>query len=163
MTGVHCVAHPFPFARLVTVLVRSDRCYRFDLAIDELWARISDVGEYRRWWPWLRSFEADALAAGEIWQCTVQPPVPYALRFGIVLDRVEEPALVTASIEGDITGVAQLDLRPVDGGSEVHLVSTLAPGNRYLRAVARVARPVVRFGHDWVLDTGARQFAQRAV
>jgi hypothetical protein len=29
--------------------------------------------------------------------------------------------------------------------------------------VARVAQPVVTFGHDWVLDTGARQFRSRAL
>jgi hypothetical protein len=42
-------------------------------------------------------------------------------------------------------------------------VSHLEPGNSLLRAVARLAAPVVRYGHDWVLDTGARQFIDRAV
>jgi hypothetical protein len=29
--------------------------------------------------------------------------------------------------------------------------------------VAGVAAPLVRRGHDWVLDTGARQFRDRAL
>ena len=34
----------------------------------------------------------------------------------------------------------------------------LSPTNGMLKTVARLARPVAQFGHDWVLDTGARQF-----
>jgi len=29
--------------------------------------------------------------------------------------------------------------------------------------VSRLAKPVARFGHDWVLDSGARQFIARAI
>ena len=36
-------------------------------------------------------------------------------------------------------------------------------GNTALRLVSRFAGPVARFGHDWVLDSGARQFIARAV
>jgi hypothetical protein len=43
------------------------------------------------------------------------------------------------------------------------LHSSLAPGNAALRLVSRFAAPIARFGHDWVLDTGARQFISRAV
>jgi hypothetical protein len=32
-----------------------------------------------------------------------------------------------------------------------------------LRAISRLARPVAAFGHDWVLDTGFRQFSARAI
>ena len=39
---------------------------------------ISEMSHYRLWWPWLRAFEAAALAEGEEWRCEVQPPVPYA-------------------------------------------------------------------------------------
>jgi hypothetical protein len=31
-----------------------------------------------------------------------------------------------------------------------------------LKTVARLARPMAQFGHDWVLDTGARQFRSHA-
>jgi hypothetical protein len=45
----------------------------------------------------------------------------------------------------------------------VTLRSSLAPGNTALQLVSRFAAPVARFGHDWVLDSGARQFIARAV
>jgi uncharacterized protein YndB with AHSA1/START domain len=143
--------------------VRSDRVYRFDVPPEDLWRRLGDVGSYRSWWPWLRRFDAAALEPGASWECAVQPPLPYVLRFTIVLDEVVEERRVGATIDGDISGTACIDIGRAGGGTELRLRSSLAPANRYLRTVARVARPVVRFGHDWVLDTGARQFRRQAL
>ena len=50
--------------------------------VEDVWSLISEVSQYRSWWPWLRAFDAVALAAGEEWRCEVQPPVPYLVRFG---------------------------------------------------------------------------------
>lgn len=148
---------------LPVVDVRSDRRYRFDTAPEDLWAALTKVEDYRHWWPWLRRFDADGFAAGERWTCVVQPPLPYSLRFDLVLDEVVEGERVTATVSGDIVGTAQLALTADGTGSEVELVSRLAPANAMLRAIAVVARPVVRFGHDWVLDTGLRQFRAAAL
>ncbi len=103
--------------------------------------------------------DADELAAGAVWRCTVQPPLPYALRFTITVDEVDAPRSASASVGGDIVGTATVTVAAhPDGGTEVRLASALSPSNPFLRGIARVARPVVRFGHDWVLDAGARQF-----
>lgn len=143
--------------------VRSDRSYRFAAPPQRLWEAMTDIGGYRGWWPWLRQFDATAFEADAEWSCVVQPPMPYAVRFTVALDEVDEPTRVRASVRGDIVGSAELTVRPAGDGSEARLVSQLAPSNGVLRAVARVARPLVRFGHDWVLDTGARQFRARAL
>ena len=145
------------------MLVRSDRRYRFEASPEELWERFGDVSAFRSWWPWLRRFDAAALAPGERWGCTVQPPLPYTLRFTITIGEVEELRRIEASVAGDIHGTATLEVAEVDDGAEIHLRSQLAPSNRYLRTVAKVAAPVVRFGHDWVLDMGARQFRTKAL
>jgi uncharacterized protein YndB with AHSA1/START domain len=141
----------------------SDRRYRFAVRPDVLWAALDATGDYRRWWPWLRAFEADGVRAGERWSCTVRPPLPYTLQFTIHLDDVEPPRLITAHVTGDIAGEARVEITPDRDGCAVRLTSRLAPGNRAFAVVARVAQPVVRRGHDWVLDTGAAQFASRAV
>jgi hypothetical protein len=147
--------------------------YPLPLGREEVWAQISQVSNYRVWWPWLRAFEASALAEGEEWRCEVQPPVPYPVRFRVRIEHVEAPALVRARVLGDVVGLAQLTLEDADAGgtagAEVGagciatLRSSLAPGNTALRLVSRFAGPVARFGHDWVLDSGARQFIARAV
>ncbi len=157
--------------------------YPLPLGRAEVWAQISQVSSYRDWWPWLRRFEASALAEGEEWRCEVQPPVPYPVRFRVAIEHIEAPALVRARVLGDVVGVAELTLEDADAGGAAGaedeaetdveaeagagciaaLRSSLAPGNTALQLVSRFAGPVARFGHDWVLDSGARQFIARAV
>ncbi|HVX22951.1 MAG TPA: SRPBCC family protein [Acidimicrobiales bacterium] len=142
----------------------SDRRYRFPADRAAVWAAIGSVDRYRAWWPWLRRFQAGDLAAGQVWDCQIQPPMPYLLRFTVTLQQVEAASLVEATIDGDVRGTARLDLADAAGGGcHVRLRSSLVPSNRTLRTVARVARPVAQFGHRWVLDTGARQFQARAL
>lgn len=130
---------------------------------DRLWERFRAVDEYSRWWPWLRSFEATALVEGEAWRCTVQPPLPYRVRFTIRLDAVRPCEHVEATIAGDIRGAASLIVSPHPSGSMLRLRSDLTPDSRHLRLAARILPPVVRAGHRWVVDTGARQFTQHAL
>lgn len=140
--------------------IASDRSYGFTADAAELWAAIAAVERFPQWWPWLRRFEAQALERGDVWQCTVQPPLPYSLSFSVSLDDVAEGERVSATISGEIEGTATLTIEPADQGCRARLTSTLAPSSRFLQAIALVARPVVSLGHDWVLDTGARQFRQ---
>jgi uncharacterized protein YndB with AHSA1/START domain len=149
--------------RVGAVRFDSDRRYQLAVAPAELWAALARVEDYQGWWPWLRAFDAAGLEGDDVWHCHVQPPVPYRVRFSVALDEVRAPHSVRATISGDVVGEARLEIAEHPGGSEARLVSSLEPGNGFLRAVARLAAPVVRFGHDWVLDTGARQFIDRAV
>jgi uncharacterized protein YndB with AHSA1/START domain len=139
--------------------------HRYVIPLDprSVWDLISQVDAYRRWWSWLRVFEATDLAAGDEWRCEVQPPVPYPVRFRVGLEEVEAPSVIRARVSGDVVGTAMLTLEDDDVGCVACLHSSLAPGNSTLRLVSRLASPVARFGHDWVLDSGARQFVARAV
>lgn len=145
------------------MLVATDR--RFDLPVPPaaLWAQVSRVERYPEWWPWLRRFEGSALAAEQVWQCTVQPPLPYSVSFAVHLEAVDAPVSARAQVSGDIEGWAELSISACPAGSEVRLRSSLAPSNGYLRLATRLAGPVVRFGHDWVLASAVRQFEARAL
>ena len=143
--------------------VRSDRRYRFPVPPDQVWSAATAIDSYTTWWPWLRRFDADAFRAGAVWSCVVKPPLPYAVAFTVTLDEVVPVGFVRASIAGDVTGSAEIVIAEAPGGSEARLVSELAPGSSLLEMLARAARPVVRLGHDWVLDTGARQFRAGAL
>lgn len=143
--------------------IHSDRRDAFEVPPEELWAAMSEVGCFRGWWPWLRELDASALEPGAIWSAVVQPPLPYRLRFDVHILDVVALASVTAKVTGDIEGSARLDIAATPSGSELHLVSELAPTNAVLRTVAALAGPVARFGHEWVLDTGLRQFRDQAL
>ena len=142
---------------------RSDQRHRFDAAPDELWAAIACVDRYREWWPWLRRFDADGLSTGDVWAATVQPPLPYRVSFDLHLIEVDAPRVVAADVTGDVEGSARLEVFPVDAGSELHFTSELTPANSVLRAVTRLASPLARYGHEWVLNTGLAQFRARAL
>ncbi len=140
----------------------TDRRYQLPMTPAEVWAAVTQVDDYQTWWPWLRQFDAEDLAGDAVWRCLVQPPLPYSVRFDVALDEVRAPTTVRASITGDVVGDAHLEISAHPGGSEARLVSNLEPGNGFLKAVARLAAPLVRYGHDWVIDSGARQFVDRA-
>ena len=91
------------------------------------------------------------------------PPLPYVVRFTLELVDVEPPKRC-----GPWSGAMSWATRWAGDRRErhrcrLHLVSDLAPGNSALQIIAAAARPVVRRGHDWVLDTGAEQFVERAL
>jgi hypothetical protein len=135
--------------------------------VAELWQRLQRVDAYTTWWPWLREFDGRSLAAGQVWTCAVQPPLPYAVRFTVAFDDVVDGEHIAATIGGDVGGTATLQLLAggdaVDGApdhSRLRLTAELAPQKRSMLVLSFAARPLVTFGHHWVLDTGARQFAQ---
>jgi uncharacterized protein YndB with AHSA1/START domain len=128
-----------------------------------VWEAMADVGSYRHWWPWLRAFDARALASGDEWRCTVRPPLPYTVSFVIAFEDVVVEEHVVARVTGDIAGTAELTLHGVDGECEVVVRSDLEPRSGFLRVLATTLPPVARFGHDWILTTGAAQFESRAL
>lgn len=148
---------------LVSVEIRSDHTHRFEASAADVWEAIGRTDQFRQWWPWLRRFDAEGLVEGDRWQCTVQPPLPYALRFSITLDEVEPNVRAAATVGGDISGAAELTVTPTDVGCELRLLSTLRPDNRALEVVSNLAPWMARFGHDWVIRTGLAQFRRRAL
>jgi hypothetical protein len=143
----------------------SDRDWSFDVDAGTLWDRFSDIDRYESWWPWLHSFDPDGgFAPGARWSCVVVPPLPYRVHFTVELDRIEVGRRVEATVTGDVRGAAVLEVHDgADGGSRARLRSELAPAHPVLRSVGRVARPMVEWGHDWVLDQGRHQFVTRAL
>ncbi len=144
------------------VEVRSDRSFPFEVGPGALWSALTRVDRYRLWWPWLRRFEADSFAPGERWRCAVRSPLLYPVRFDVMLEEVVAGRWATARVAGDIAGHARIEVTPDGDGSRLRLVSTLAPEAWLLRAIARLAPPVARFGHDRLLDTAVGQFGARA-
>ncbi len=145
-------------------MIRSDRRITFGVPPAEVWEALTRTGMYTTWWPWLRRLDAVGLVAGDVWACHVQPPLPYSLRFTITLDEVVAGRSVRATVAGEIVGSAFVELCAAGGATTVvHFVSDLAPAAGMLRAFAAVARPLVTWGHDWVIDQGIGQFRAGAL
>jgi uncharacterized protein YndB with AHSA1/START domain len=145
------------------VRLRSDQRHHFDATPDQLWTAMTSTDRFRSWWPWLRRFDASGVARGDVWTATVQPPLPYRVSFDLLLTEVRPPHLVAVDVTGDIEGSARLEVRQNASGSELHFTSELTPTSSLLRTVARLAPPLARYGHEWVLKTGLDQFRSRAL
>lgn len=139
--------------------IRSRRDWRFDAPLTEVWNALAAVDAYPSWWPWLRRFDATSLTEGQVWRCTVKPPLPYSLTFDLTLDSVVDQHSIKATLSGDLCGTARIDLEPADEATRLQLTSSIEARRRPVAMLERLAGPIARWGHDWVLDTGARQFA----
>ena len=142
----------------------SDRRWDFDVPVEELWDALSAVDRYPTWWPWLRRFDpGEGFRTTSRWSCVVVPPLPYVVRFQVDLDEVRPHREVRASVRGDVRGWAELTVDGSRRSSSARLRSELRPSNPVLQRFAMLAPPLVRWGHDWVLDQGQRQFAERGL
>ncbi len=131
---------------------------------DRFWATICRTDEYTTWWPWLRRFDADGMHEGAEWSAVIQSPLPYVLRVRLELEEVVAPSRLVANVTGDIEGWAALDVSPSEsGGSAVDIEWDMRPRSRAMQWAALVARPLLRWSHEWVLARGLDQFRRRAL
>jgi hypothetical protein len=141
----------------------TDRRIAFDASADAVWSAMCDVGSYQSWWPWLRTFDANALEVGQIWRCEIVAPLRYTVAFTLKFDVVAAPFHIEASLRGDILGGAWIDVEERGEQSDVWIRSEIFPASRFLRALTRFAYPIARSGHDAIITSGARQFERRAL
>jgi hypothetical protein len=142
---------------LVNAEIRSDRIYHFPMARSELWRLLGNVESYPDWWPWMKEFDAKRLRQGELWRCTIQPPLPYTLQGQVRLAVVIEPELIEAELTGDIAGWATLAFLEDGDHTQIRLHTELSASSAAIRVTSRTFPSLARWGHDWVLDTAARQ------
>ena len=137
--------------------------WTFPVPPAELWAVFSRTDRFQEWWPWLRTLDSDGLVEGTVSRCVVRAPLPYSLTFEIAILEVVPERLVNTHVSGDLEGPARLDLDAHPEGSEARLSWELELRDPLLRTAAVVARPVMEWGHSWVVDTGVRQFRRTAL
>jgi hypothetical protein len=137
-----------------------------------MWAVLEQTGDFRRWWPWLRELSGDGLVPGGRNVCVVRAPIPYTLRFTVTVRELVPGRFVVADVDGDLAGPARLEIGPADepnpaeepgGGTTVRLTWEMELRRPVLRTAARFGRPVMEWGHDWVVANGMRQFLGRAL
>jgi len=135
-----------------------DRSWRFPVAPESLWRVLERTDDYRSWWRWLREFDSDGLVVGSASRCAVRGPFPYSLNFTVHVREVVPAALVRTEVTGDLAGPARLEIAADGDGSTARLAWELELCSPLLRELARWARPLMEWGHGWVVDNGVRQF-----
>jgi hypothetical protein len=82
------------------------------------------------------------------------------MRVQVTINCSQPPERIEATVGGDLTGEALLTLSPADSGTEVSVAWTIEMRQRAMRAVARVAYPLLRWGHDRVVESTVAGFRQ---
>lgn len=130
------------------------RSYLFGVPPGELWSSLEDERSYERWWPWLREFSVAGhlLDTGAVMRGVVVPPLPYRMRIEVELTRCVPPVEIDAQVRGDLEGRAELRIAEVASGSRVEAGWRVEMLQRPMRLASRFAHPMLRRGHDWVVD-----------
>jgi hypothetical protein len=93
----------------------------------------------------------------------VKAPLPYSLRFAVHVRRVIPKERVEADVTGDIEGPAELLVAAHPDGSTVRLSWTMELRSSFLRAASLLGRPLMHWGHEWVVDNGVEAFRREAL
>lgn len=135
---------------------------RFDFAVPppELWAGLERLDQFEGWWAWLGELEVhgSGLSTGSVLRGTVAPPVPYRMRVAVELTRCVPERLIDASVSGDLVGEAHLRLEPTAQGTRAAVDWELEMMQRRMRVAALFAYPLLRWGHDRVVEATVRGF-----
>jgi hypothetical protein len=140
--------------------------FDFELPPEAMWNVLEHSERFEGWWGWLREFRLDGggLQAGSVLRGLVSPPVPYEMRVRVTLDRCTRPQTIDASVTGDLEGDAHLAFSPRGAGTRADVAWTIEMKQRPMRIAARLTSPLLRWGHDRVVDatvTGFRRNLRR--
>jgi carbon monoxide dehydrogenase subunit G len=132
----------------------------FPIRPEQLWAALERVERFETHVGWLSEFrvEGNGLATGSVLCGVITPPLPYRMRLRVDLEQCERPTLIVATVHGDLEGRAQLLLAAVDGGTRVAATWRIEMMQRPMRIAARRAHPLLRWGHNRVVEMTVRGF-----
>jgi len=132
----------------------------FSLPPRELWSAIERTDQFSRWWSWLREFRlsGDGLARGSVLHGVVAPLVPYRMRVTVEILRAVPGAEIDAAVRGDLEGEAWMRLNDSAQGSRVDVAWNLEMTQAPMRLASRFAYPLLRWGHDRVVEATVSSF-----
>jgi carbon monoxide dehydrogenase subunit G len=134
--------------------------FAFPIEPENLWAHLEQVDRFERHLGWLSEFRLDGkgLQSGSTLSGVITPPLPYRMRLRVDLRECRRPSHIVATVHGDLEGQAELVLMPEGGGTRVTAAWTIEMTQRSMRIAARVARPLLQWGHDRVVEMTVRGF-----
>jgi hypothetical protein len=155
VTGVPGSAH----------VIEYDGTFIFPVGVAQLWATMVQVDCFSSWWSWLHGFsvEGEGLEQGTVLHGVVAPPLPYRMRLDVVIDECVPERCITALVHGDLEGAAKLIFDGDDVAARVHATWTIEMMQRPMRMAARIAHPLLRWGHDRVVDATVEGFRRQLV
>jgi hypothetical protein len=137
--------------------------FTFPAPAGQVWEAIERLDQFETWWGWLGHLEVEGsgLRPGSVLKGTVSPPVPYALQVEVALERCVQCQAIDAAVRGDLVGDAHLRLLPQGPDTVTEVAWSLEMTQLAMRLAARVAHPLLRWGHDRVVDATVDSFRRQ--
>lgn len=150
---------PAPLADPLYVLTLDNR-YLFDGTPRQVFDTMAQVDDFPAWWRWLRDYEIEGggLHPGGVLRGLVVPPIPYTFHVSIHVDHIEPGSSIRARLRGDLDGDAQVWLVDHPVGCELTIRWDVEMRKPSMRAAAKVARPLLVWGHDHVIEVAVDRF-----
>jgi carbon monoxide dehydrogenase subunit G len=126
----------------------------------EVWQEIARFDAFESWWGWLRELAVDGrpLTAGTVMTGVVAPPIPYRMHLRVELVQCVAPHSIDAVVAGDLVGDASMRFVPVPTGTRADVAWTVEMRQRAMRVASAVGSPVLRWGHDRVVEATVARF-----
>ena len=158
MRRVSVVPKPAP-------VIDYDGTFVFPTPVGQLWATLVQVDDFSSWWSWLQEFSAEGrgLERGTVLRGVVAPPLPYRMRLDVVIEESVPERRIAALVHGDLEGAALLTFDGDDAETRVHATWSVEMMQRPMRLAARIAPPLLRWGHDRVVDATVDGFRRRLI
>jgi hypothetical protein len=146
-------------------VIEYDGTFTFPVSVADLWATMVEVNLFSSWWGWLHEFsvEGNGVARGTVLRGVVVPPLPYRMRLDVVVDECVPERRISALVHGDLEGTARITIDGNDAETCAHAAWTIEMMQRSMRMAARVAPPLLRWGHDRVVDATVDGFRRHLV
>jgi hypothetical protein len=146
-------------------VIEYDGAFAFPVSVAELWETMGRFDRFSSWWAWLQDFsvEGRGLEHGTVLRGVVAPPVPYRMRLDVLLDECVPERRISAHVNGDLEGDAELSFDGDAVESHAHATWKLEMMQRPMRLAARVAPHLLRWGHDRVVEATVEGFRRQLV
>ena len=134
--------------------------FGFPVTPDVFWTALQDSGRFESGGlaTELR-VEGEGLRVGSVLSGVVTPPLPYRMQLRVVVVGCAPPERLDAEVHGDLEGHARLSLKPEGNETVATVAWTVEMQQRPMRLAACVAAPVLRWGHDRVVELAVAAFA----
>jgi hypothetical protein len=125
------------------------------------------IWDSERWPSWWRGVESvvkvepgDEEGVGSLGRYVWKSRLPYRLEFEMRTTRVERPALMEGSADGELAGTGRWRLFEDDGVTAVVYEWNVHTTAAWMNRLAPVARPVFAWNHDVVMRWGGEGMAR---
>ena len=132
-----------------------DTRWQVRAGLDEVFAVLSDIASYPKWWRQVRRVEQlDQNSASVV----ARSFLPYSLTFTLRQTRQDEAAgVMEVSMHGDLDGASRWTLTSAgDGVVTADFHEDVVARKRLLRLFAPIARPLFRANHTVMMRDGLR-------